>query len=411
MQTLKGVERVSEIKITPSEFADRSKRLKALMKQRGIGICLVYGDEYRKENLRYISNYWPIFERGAALITTEGDPIVLAAPEGEMVCREMSAWPNVRLVPDFNCVTVPDKIEYPHANYTDFKTVFKEAETRSAGGKVAIVGLDAMSHGVFEAIRDSLPEGMEIVDGNDLLFQLRMTKSAEEVACLKEAARIADAAYEALLKEAKVGKTENELSAAAHHVAMREGAEAVPFCLVSSGARIDTIIGRATSKRIEDGDMIMAALSVQYQGYVATIGFPFVVGRMSEEQKSFIDLIIQAGDIALSRLKAGNKQSDLVIAVKEYFSERNVSQYDLYPPLHGCGVAEAESPYPNEHTEGLFEAGMTVNTDISLFGHPHGSNRIEEGLIVTETGFEPMSKLVRSLSEDWKKNGFLQILK
>ena len=55
-----------------------------------------------------------------------GDPIVLCAPEGEMVAREMSAFPDVRLVPDFLCVTVPDEIEYPFAHYTSFKKLFNE---------------------------------------------------------------------------------------------------------------------------------------------------------------------------------------------------------------------------------------------------------------------------------------------
>ena len=79
-----------------------------------------------------------------------------------------------------------------------------------------------------------------------------------------------------------------------------------------------------------------------------------------------------------------------------------MTEYDLYPPLHGCGLAEAESPYPDENSTAIFEAGMTVNTDVSLFGHPHGSNRIEESLLVTETGYESMSKLVRQLSNNWK---------
>ncbi|GIP33554.1 Xaa-Pro peptidase family protein [Paenibacillus sp. J2TS4] len=397
-----------KVMIPPAEFAERVERLRSLMKSQGIDICFIYGDEYRKENLRYISNYWPIFERGAAIVSMEGEPIVLAAPEGEMVCREMSAWPDIRMVPDFACVTVPDEIEYPHANYTNFKAVFQRfGQFR----KMAIVGLDAMSHDVLLTIKNSLPDHAEVVDGNDLLFQLRMKKSTNEIACLKEAARIADAGYEALLKEAKIGRTEKQLSAAAHDAAFREGAELIPFCLVSSGQRVNSIIGRATDKVIEDGDMVMAALSVQYQGYVATINFPFVVGRMSNEQKAFIDLLIQAEDIALAHLKAGESQSELVKAVKAYFEKQQVSQYDLYPPLHGCGVAEAESPYPNERTTGVFEAGMTVNTDISLFGHPHGSNRIEECLIVTEQGYEPMSKLVRQLSKEWKERGSIQVLK
>lgn len=388
-------------KALTEEYRSRLGKLRQLMSENAIDACFIYGDEYRKENLRYISNYWPIFERGAAIVTAEGEPFILAAPEGELVCREMSVWPDIRLIPDFACVTVPDEIEYPHANYTDFNKVLQELKAQYGLKRLGIVGLDAMSHQVYRSILASA-DGVEIVDANELMFKLRLRKSAYEINCLREAARIADEGYKALMKEAAVGRTELEIAAAAYEASTRAGAESISFCLVTSGERVNTIIGRPTRKRVENGDMVMAALAVQYEGYVATVGFPFVVGEMSAEQRAFIDYLLEANDRALPYIKVGGRQSEMVGAVKSYFRDCGVDRYDLYPPLHGCGVAEAEMPYPNESTIGLFEAGMTVNTDISLFGHPAGSNRIEEGFVLTENGCEPMSKLVRQLSAEWK---------
>ena len=91
-----------------------------------------------------------------------------------------------------------------------------------------------------------------------------------------------------------------------------------------------------------------------------------------------------------------------VQAVKQVFYEENLSEYDVYPPLHGIGCAEAESPYPDAETEEVFKAGMTVNTDISLFGLPGGSNRIEEGFVITENGAESLSPFINQCCEEWK---------
>ncbi|MBB6730871.1 M24 family metallopeptidase [Cohnella zeiphila] len=396
------------IHIPKTEFASRIERIRESMKAEGLDVCFVYGDEYRRENLRYVSNYWPIFERGALLLPLTGEPILLAAPEGEEVCREMSAWQDIRLIPDFACVTVPDVIAYPQANYSSFRDVFKELKIRQAVRRIGIVGMDAMSHYVLETLRNSLPD-CELLDANSMLFRARLTKSENEVACLKEAARIADAGYRALLKVAAVGRTELQLAAAAHEAAYAEGAENIVFCLVSSGARVGTIIGRATNKVIEDGDMVMAALAVQYEGYIATANFPFVVGTMAPAQRELINQLIEANERALACLKTGAPLAAPVRAVKGYFRELSVDRFDLYPPMHGCGVAEAESPYPDEQSEGTFAAMMTVNTDISLFGHPGGSNRIEEGFVITEDGYEPMSALVRDLCRQWKETGSISI--
>jgi len=395
--------------IKGEEFAARVEKLRALMREQGLEACLIYGDEYRKENLRYMSNYWPLFERGAVIVPLSGDPFILAAPEGEMFCREMSAWSDVRLLPEFACVTVPDIIEYPQANYTSLSEIRQTLQSIGPLRKMGIVGIDAMPAPLMQTLEKRF-EGIELMDAADLLFQLRMNKSSAEVACLQEAARIADAGYKLMINQVKPGMTELELASLAYGECTRQGAESIPFCLLTSGARVNTIIGRASTKVIENGDMIMAAIAVQVEGYVATLNFPFVAGTMSEEQKAFIDILVEAEDRALSQIKAGARQRDVVSAVKAYFQDQNMTAYDLYPPLHGCGLAEAESPYPDEHSEALFTAGMTVNTDVSLFGHPHGSNRIEESLLVTETGYESMSQLVRQLSKTWKETRAVTVI-
>ena len=127
------------------------------MVENNIGVFLVYGDEYRKENLRYVSNYWPIFERGALLIGLEGEPVLLCAPEGQKVAEEMSVWTDIRLSPDFLCVTVPDVIDYPQAEYTGFKKLAEEFGREEMS--VAVAGIDAMPVNLYEKIKTAFGKG------------------------------------------------------------------------------------------------------------------------------------------------------------------------------------------------------------------------------------------------------------
>ena len=389
-------------RIPPSEFQERIHRMRDKMASRNLDALIVYGDEYRKENLRYASNYWPIFERGAILFGMDGEPVVLCAPEGEQVAREMSAFPDIRLLPDFLCVTVPDEIEYPLASYTSFKKL--AAELREAGplNRLGVVGIDAMSAGLYRAIEEAF--ACELVDANDILFELRITKSANEIACLREAARIADQGVKAIMEADIIGMSEVAACGIAEAAARREGAEYIIFTVFGSGDRTATIVGRPSRKIIEDGDMIMLALAVQYEGYVATCECPFAVGNYSNETKRVIDTLIRASAAGLPFLKPGEPMKRFVRAVRETFRAAGLAKYDVYPPLHGIGCAEAESPYPDENTDKPFETGMMVNTDISLFGLPGGSNRIEEGFVITETGAQTLSPHVHAFCEDWLKN-------
>jgi len=68
--------------------------------------------------------------------------------------------------------------------------------------------------------------------------------------------------------------------------------------------------------------------------------------------------------------------------------------------MHGIGLAEAESPYPDVKATYPLRAGMCVNSDISLFGHPAGSNRIEEGFVITHDGPVSITPYIRRLCEE-----------
>ncbi|MHB1355685.1 MAG: M24 family metallopeptidase [Anaerolineae bacterium] len=391
-------------RIPTSEFQLRVDKVRREMAAQELDCVFVYGDEYRREYLRYVSNYWPIFERGALIIPRVGEPILLAAPEGEEVAREMSPWRDVRLTTNFACVTVPDGIEFALADLTTFNAVFGDIQQRQTLQIMGVVGVDAMSPTVWWALEAALP-GVRLVQVNDLLVKMRLVKSANEVACLMEAARIADLAYQELMDACVPGNSEVQAAAVAEGAARAAGAEYVPFTVFGSGKRTDTIVGRATNKIIAAGDMIMAALAVQYEGYIATVEWPFVVGKMSDAQRHFIDAVIVAEDVALPLLSAGVPAGLFVQRVHEHFTAAGYVANYVYPPLHGIGCAEAEAPYPDAHNQQPFEAGHAVNTDISLFRSAVGSNRIEEGFIVTEGEPIALSPLIRRLAAEWLGHG------
>ncbi|MFA7159999.1 MAG: M24 family metallopeptidase [Kiritimatiellia bacterium] len=382
------------IKIQKSEFKARIGKIQEKLDERKLDALLVYGDEYRKENLRYVCNFWPIFERAACFIPRSGEPVMAGAPEGELYAREMSVWRDLRNVKEFACVSVPEEIDYPLANFSNFKTIL--GEVLDGGKNLGIVGIKDMPAFVLDRIRSAV-SGMQIIDAGDVLTSLRIIKSAAEIACLREAGRQACLGYRKLLETAVPGNTETMAAGAAEGAARAAGAEDINFTVFGSGKRVATIIGRATQKVIEDGDMVMAALAVQYEGYVATVEYPFVAGKASEGQKRFLGALFEAADVQQKYLADGVIAGDMVRAVKAVFKKHGLTKYDVYPPMHGIGLAEAESPYPDEKATYPLTEGMCVNSDISLFGHPDGSNRIEEGFVITKKGPESLTPFIREM--------------
>lgn len=382
------------MKISRNEFTARTERIQSSMERAGLDAMLVYGDEYRKENLRYVCNFWPIFERGACFIPRSGRPVFAGAPEGEIYAREMCVWDDVRNVKEFACVSVPEEIDYPLATFSSLQEIL--CETMNGGKKLGLVGRFDMPGPIFDRIRNAI-DGLEVVDAENILYELRLIKTPAEIECLREAGRQACTGYRKLMEYAVPGNTELEAAGAAEGAARAAGAEDINFTVFGSGKRAETIIGRPVNKVIEDGDMIMAALAVQYEGYVATVEYPFVAGNASDGQKRFLSALFEAANEQQKYLRDGVPAAEMVQAVKNVFKRHGLSEYDVYPPMHGIGLAEAESPYPDLDATYSLKAGMCVNSDVSLFGHPDGSNRIEEGFVITADGPESLTPFIRKM--------------
>ncbi len=95
----------------------------------------------------------------------------------------MSVWEDVRLVPDFLCVTVPDEIDYPMAVYTSFGDLAEELRKKGALERLGIAGMNDMSAALLKNLSNAF--GCELVDSGDILINLRKVKSENEIACLK----------------------------------------------------------------------------------------------------------------------------------------------------------------------------------------------------------------------------------
>ena len=380
--------------IAKEEFTRRIERIQAALDEQGLDAVVVYGDEYRKENLRYVCNFWPIFERGACFIPRKGAPVFAGAPEGEAYARSMCVWPDVRNVKEFACVSVPEEIDYPTASFSSLTEILDAV--LNGGNKLGVVGIYDMPAPILDRLRLAVCD-IELSDAAPILTDFRLIKSPAEIACLREAGRLACVGYDKLIAACQPGQTEVYAAGAGEGAARMAGAEDVNFTVFGSGPRAATIIGRATRRIMQEGDMVMAAMAVQYEGYVATVEYPFVIGSASDGQKRFLSALFAAANEQQKYLRSGVVSGEMVRAVKAVFRKHRLEEYDVYPPMHGIGLAEAESPYPDEQSTYLLQDGMCVNSDISLFGHPDGSNRIEEGFVIGDGSVDSLTPMIREM--------------
>jgi len=372
------------------ESRARVRGVRDIMGSRDLDIALVYYDEFNIGNGWYLTGWCPQFESGAVLVPSKGEPLLLGGPESEPFARLDSAVKETRNFPVF---MVPDE-EYPNADITDFPTLRKELE--EAMGKITRVGLVGGGRMPAECYKQ-LEEGFgetELVDITEEFISLRFIKSDWERKQIRSAFALADHCYDAMRSAVAPGSSEISVAAEGEYAARSRGASGFGFtAIVGSGPRSSAVVPTASSRKMEDGEMVMIGLSPRVNGYCGVIGDTLPVsGSCSASQRECISHLREAFRLTRDQLVPGRTGREIDAPARNYFEEVGLSRYLVCPFAHTIGLHEAESPFfgPGSHNE--LRPGMTVCIDMSFFGHPDWNGvRIETGYEITGEGAVPLS--------------------
>lgn len=389
-----------KIRIEDREFQERIIKTQNEMKKEGLDILFAYGNEAEPQYVRYYSDYWPSFESAGVLIPAEGEAILIIGPESETFSSHVSRIKKIRKVLVFRESSEP---EYPGAKLETFASVIKEASGNKPVAKIGVAGGCLVTHVIYEALLSSLPElgNPELVKADMLVAKLRADKSPAEIACLREAYRITQAAMKAVVENVHVGMTENQLKGIAMSVIYKEGGEgeAYPFWILT-GKNSNQAISRCRNKVIEKGDMIQVQVGARYEGYASTMGRAIVMGKATEEQKGMIEAALAAQKAILNTAKAGVNASEVSKVHYETLKELGYDSCILYGPCHGTGLMEGEYPWIESNSDYLLEENMTFCTCVYLGDDKNEVGlRIEDGFMVTAEGTESFSDYRREVIE------------
>jgi len=379
--------------IPTSEFQERIRRVQAELAHRGLDALLTFGSEAEPQFVRYLADHWPAFETAAVLIPVEGEAMLLIGPESLTYAQMRSKIPKIRQILEYRESSEP---EYPGKLLDTFAGVFDEVSGGKGVRRLGIVGYPITSVPVYEGIRTAMVGG-EIVRADDILIQMRMVKSENELALLREAFRISEKAVEAVLNRIKPGMMEVEIVGIAQEVMYRHGAEYEGHPLyVLSGRNSANAIGRPTLKKLVEGEVIQLNIGARFGGYSSSVGRPVVLGHMPDDVRKLIQMGLDAADKTMAVIKAGVEARYVAQTVQDFITARGYGPNILYGPCHGIGLMECEHPWMETNSEYVLQENYTFQVDSFLYTPQYGA-RWEDGVRVTKDGVEQFSTYRREL--------------
>lgn len=288
-------------------FAERDRRwarIRQEMEKRGVDLLLANGNSGRwnemNANIRYLTGYAdPLSGTCYALFPGDGDGTLVTQMTGKRSLHTLSWFPDLRVGATVRLAEIVEE---------------RLTALGLTSGTIGLAGICFRSHesvglpwNLLEEIRQRLPN-LKVVDATDIFFELRTVKSAEELRCLEESAKIADIGFEAHLYSWRPGMTEREY--AAHIVAAMNGAGAEPptFCLLESGP-LGTWLTQdpiQSSRVIERGDYVVSELSPKYAGYQAQSLQCSVFGKPTAEMFEIVKWGEEVWDRFCDQIRPGN---------------------------------------------------------------------------------------------------------
>ncbi len=383
-----------EYKIPESEFKERWEKVVNGVVEKGLDILIVHSNEADFANVRYLSDYWPIFETAGVAISKKGELALLIGPESETFARDRSKIKKIYKILQYRESAEPN---YPDMKLDDFSIVFNELLGEKVK-KIGLSGYQIFPLPVYEAIKKAAPDA-EIIKSDEIVDNLRIIKTENEIKLMKKAFEISEIALEKTINSINPEMTELQVVGIIEKEIYENGAEYEGHPqYVLSGKNSTHAIGRPKNDKIGKNRLIQLNIGARVSGYSSSVGRPVCIGKFDSKTKKLVQAGLDMHLKTIEWIKAGVKAKEVVKKFYEYGEKIGVSKNILYGPCHGIGMMEVEKPWMELSSEYYLEENMTFQVDTFLYSEKVGL-RWEDGIVVKKDGVELLSKKLMEIIE------------
>jgi len=247
----------------------------------------------------------------------------------------------------------------------------------------------------LEALQHVFPQA-QFVRLDEKINDMRVIKDEMELEKLREAARLADYAVEVGCKEIAEGKTEMQILTAIENAIKDKGYKMSFDTMVLSGPKTASPHGTPGERKIQKGDLILFDLGVEYEGYCSDITRTVAFGNVSDAQKEIYHLVRTANENAIEAVKPGVRAMDIDKTARDVITDGGYGEDFSHRLGHGLGISVHEFPSMTGTNDLQLKAGMVFTIEPGIYNNIAGV-RIEDDVVVTETGVEVLTKYTKEL--------------
>ena len=302
---------------------------------------------------------------------------------------------------------------------TDGRYVF-QSENEVKGARIII---DSISH--FEVIRNEkiLKNGSKIAfDGNNVTHQnfqtitqvlsevnlqnitgtietMAMAKDEKELEAIKTAVEITDRAFAEVFPMVRIGVEEKAIANKLSFLYRQYGdSDSDAFAaIVGTGPNSAKPHHKPTDRKIGPGELLVIDSGAKFAGYHADMTRSFATKGCSDEQKSIYNIVLEAQTKSIEGIKAGALCKDIDSIARDHITKSGYGKYFDHGLGHSLGLEIHENPRFSKVSKDTLEVNYVMTVEPGIYVKEVGGVRIEDDVIVKESGAEILNKTSKEL--------------
>lgn len=243
------------------------------------------------------------------------------------------------------------------------------------------------------------------VDWTTEMFDLRAVKQPFEIDCLRRATELQDKAFDVVRGTLREGMTAFDVRNAYTRATVDAASASDRYAdysdcwILANVGSEGTISADPAGGGITRGDLVKLDGGATVGGYKSDGARTFAFGQPRDAARRLYDALLGANDRACAELRPGRPVSAAFLAAERHMRSNGYPQYSRGQYGHSIGLEQfpEEPPYISRDEHRLLEPGMVLAVETPYYGSDVGAIMIEDLVLITDDGPEPMQHSSREL--------------
>jgi Xaa-Pro aminopeptidase len=312
-----------------------------------------------------------------------------------------------RLTSAAEAIAVPLQVMIEGFSSNALQVGFEATETSEPSSYAAI----HLYSGQMRSLLQEAAPRSTLHAADDLLADLRATKTNFEITRLRLAGEIAGKAFSKGAEQMRVGQTEVEaasnfrepLSESLVECGELQRSDGFAWCMSGSNSALAAgAYARSRPKKIGAGDLVLVHMNSYADGYWTDVTRTFVMGAPNDLQQEMYDAVTAARQAALDAIRPGAKGSDVDTAARDVLQSRGYGPNFKHSTGHGIGFSAIDAnakPRLHPKSNDMLEVGMVFNVEPAIYFEGYAGMRHCDMVTVTESSAELLTPFQSCVDE------------